>query len=63
VSPQFLEQIVIDETTGAPYVQDTYRHVFGEVRQLAASGSDKLGLAPCPSLAARRDQDLSDTSV
>jgi len=57
------ETIVVDETTGLPYVEDTYRHVFGEVRALAIAGSEELGLAPCPSIAGKRDQDFRDTAV
>jgi hypothetical protein len=57
------ETVVVDETTGLPYVQDTYRHVFGAVRALAEQGSNEFALAPCPSLAGKRDQDLRDTSV
>lgn len=49
------ETVVVDETTGMPYVQDTFRHVFGEVRAAA--------IAAMPSLAGKRDQDLRDTSV
>lgn len=30
--------VVVDESTGASYVQDTYRHVFGEVRLVAVHG-------------------------
>jgi len=49
------ETIVVDETTGDTYKQDTYRHVFGEVRAHAAKDM--------PSLAGKRDQDLRDTGV
>jgi hypothetical protein len=57
------DTIIVDETTGETYNQDTYRHVFGEVRELAIAGSAELGLPPCPSLAGKRDQDLRDTAV
>jgi len=49
------ETIVVDETTGEAYRQDTYRHVFAAVRAHA--------LVACPSLAGKRDQDLRDTAV
>jgi len=49
------DTVIVDETTGLEYVQDTYRHVFGEVRARAARS--------CPSLATKRDQDLRDTAV
>lgn len=49
------DTVIVDETTGLEYVQDTYRHVFGEVRARAA--------AAMPSLAGKRDQDLRDTAV
>lgn len=65
--------IVLDEATGRPYDQSTYRHVFAAVRALAFRGSDELGLAPCPSLRFvdersgeadfKTDQDLRDTCV
>lgn len=47
--------IVVDETTGRPYVADTFRHVFDKVRLAAVPA--------CPSIAGRRDQDLRDTAV
>lgn len=66
-------EIVIDETTGRPYVADTYRHVFADVRAFAIAGSAQHGLAPCPTLAFtdersggidyKHDQDLRDTCV
>jgi hypothetical protein len=65
--------VILDETTGRPYDQSTYRHVFAAVRELAYKGSDALGLAPCPSLqflddrtealTFKTDQDLRDTCV
>jgi hypothetical protein len=57
------ETVIVDETTGNTYNQDTYRHSFAEVRALAIKGSNEYGLAPCPSLAGKRDQDLRDTAV
>lgn len=57
------ETVVVDETTGQPYVQSTFRHVFDDVRALAIKGSNEFALPPCPSLAGKRDQDLRDTSV
>lgn len=57
------DTIVVDETTGREYVQGTYRHVFGEVRALAAKGSNEHALPPCPSLAHKRDQDLRDSGI
>jgi hypothetical protein len=57
------DTIIVDETTGEPYNQGTYRHVFAEVRALAAKGSNELGLPPCPSLADKLDLDLRDTAV
>jgi hypothetical protein len=49
------EEIILDETTGEPYVQDTYRHAFAEIRAIAAQRA--------PELAGKRDQDLRDTAV
>jgi len=43
--------------------QRSYRTAFGDVRALAAQGSKEYGLAPWPSLARKRDQDLRDTAV
>jgi hypothetical protein len=66
------ETVIVDEVTGAPYAQSTYRHVFGKVRALAIKGSNEFALAPCPSLTYvgedgkqmfKRDQDLRDTAV
>lgn len=57
------ETIVLDETTGLPYNEHTFRHVFGDVRELAIKGSNEYALAPCPSLAGKRDADLRDTAV
>jgi len=63
--------IVVDETTGRPYNEHTYRHLFAEVRALAIKGHGEV--APCPSLAFinertgaldfKHDQDLRDTCV
>jgi hypothetical protein len=65
--------IVLDETTGRPYDQTTYRHVFAEVRDFAWRGSNEFALPPCPSLrfldkrtgklSFKTDQDLRDTCV
>jgi hypothetical protein len=67
------ETVVVDETTGRPYNEHTYRHLFAEVRALAIQGSNEHALAPCPSLAFvnertgapdfKHDQDLRDTRV
>lgn len=65
--------IVVDEHTGRPYNEHTYRHLFAEIREVAFKGSNELGLAPCPSLEFvdertgapdfKHDQDLRDTCV
>lgn len=65
------ETIVVDETTGRPYNEHTYRHLFAEIRDLAIKGHGDV--APCPSLAFinertgapdfKHDQDLRDTCV
>ncbi|MFT4115459.1 hypothetical protein [Bradyrhizobium sp.] len=67
------DEIVIDETTGRPYNEHTYRHVFAEVRDLAIRGSQVPRVTACPSLAfinettgqpdKKHDQDLRDTCV
>lgn len=67
------ETIVVDENTGKPYNEHTYRHLFAEIRTLAIKGDDARGLAPCPTLAFtnertnapdfKHDQDLRDTCV
>jgi hypothetical protein len=67
------EEIVIDEATGRPYNEHTYRHLFAEIRDVAFRGSNELGLSPCPSLQIinpnsdaidfKHDQDLRDTCV
>lgn len=57
------QTIVVDEATGREYDGTTYRHVFADVRALAIKGSNEYGLAPCPSLEGKRDQDLRDTCV
>jgi hypothetical protein len=49
------DTVVVDEATGLPYVQSSYRHEFSRVRAAAA--------AAMPSLAGKRDQDLRDTAV
>jgi hypothetical protein len=71
--------IIVDEHTGRAWSADTYRHVFAEIRAAAAAGildeeatakaraeghPEKIWrIAPCPSLAEKRDQDLRDTAV
>jgi integrase len=63
--------IIVDEATGRPYNEHTYRHVFADVRALAIKGSNEYGLPPCASLTwieagapkMKRDQDLRDTAV
>jgi hypothetical protein len=68
--------IIVDEHTGRAWNADTYRHVFAEIRAAAAAGildeeatakarhPEKIWrIAPCPSLAEKRDQDLRDTAV
>lgn len=67
------ETIVVDENTGRPYNEHTYRHLFAEVRALAIKGSDVPRVAACPTLAFinertgapdfKHDQDLRDTCV
>jgi hypothetical protein len=67
------ETVVVDEASGKPYNEHTYRHLFAEIRGLAIKGSNELGLAPCPTLAFinertgapdfKHDQDLRDTCV
>lgn len=67
------ETIVVDEITGRPYNEHTYRHLFSEVRALAVTGSTEHGLPPCPTLLftnevtgqpdQKHDQDLRDTCV
>jgi hypothetical protein len=68
---QMPETVVVDETTGRPYNEHTYRHLFAEIRKLAIRGHGDV--APCPSLAfidertgladVKHDQDLRDTCV
>lgn len=67
------EEFVIDEVTGQPYYEHTYRHVFAEVRDLAIRGGDVSRVEACPSLAfvnettgesdKKHDRDLRDTCV
>lgn len=64
-------EIVVDETTGRPYNEHTYRHVFAEIRDNAVKGYGDV--AACPSLSFinertgaldyKHDQDLRDTCV
>ncbi len=55
--------IVVDETTARAFNEHTFRHVFADVRPLAVKRSNEYALAPCPTLAGKRDQDLRDTAV
>ncbi|UZE47950.1 hypothetical protein ONR75_24240 [Rhodopseudomonas sp. P2A-2r] len=65
------DTIVVDENTGKPYNEHTYRHLFAEIRDLAIKGHGDV--APCPTLAFtnensgapdfKHDQDLRDTCV
>jgi integrase len=48
-------QVIVNERSGAPFKADYYRHVFAQVRDIAAFFM--------PSLADFRDQDLRDTAV
>ncbi|MDB5621072.1 hypothetical protein [Tardiphaga sp.] len=67
------ETIVVDENTGRPYNEHTYRHLFAEIRTLAIAGDAARGLEPCPTLGFinertkapdfKHDQDLRDTCV
>ncbi|MDN3278821.1 hypothetical protein QWJ07_31480 [Frankia sp. RB7] len=67
------DEIIIDEVTGRPYNEHTYRHIFAEVRELAIRGSDVPRVIACPTLAfindntgqpdKKHDQDLRDTCV
>jgi hypothetical protein len=56
-------QIVVDETTGRRYNRFTYTHVFAKVRALAIKGSKEHGLAPCPSLAGKKDKHMRHTCI
>lgn len=65
------ETIVVDERTGRPYNEHTYRHLFAEIRELAIKGHGDV--AACTSLSFvnqrtgaidyKHDQDLRDTCV
>jgi len=57
------EAIVVDERTGDAYGGDAFRRLFADVRALAITGDEERALAPCPSLADFRFQDLRDTAV
>jgi hypothetical protein len=48
------ETIVVDESTGRPYNEHTYRHLFAEIRALAIKGHGDV--PPCPSLAFTNDE-------
>lgn len=65
-------EFIINESNGQPYDESTYRHWVSTARELAISGDEARGLAPCPSLAfinargepdQKHDQDLRDTCV
>ena len=49
--------LILSEETGRRYKLDNFRHWFGRVRQLAATGDDERGLPSCLSLAPQ----LADT--
>jgi hypothetical protein len=40
--------LIVSETTGRPYRPDHFRHLFAEIRDVAARGDEELGLPPCP---------------
>jgi integrase len=54
--------ILVDEKMREPFKGDHYRHLFEKVRTAAVAGIDDK-IAPMPSLADARDQDLRDTAV
>lgn len=61
-------EIVVDERARAPFRREHYAHTFAAVRAAAVAGvtdpeSGAVLVAPCPSLADARDQDLRDTAV
>ena len=43
---------LICDTTGRPWGADYFRHVFAQVRAVAAAGAPDVGREPCPSLIA-----------
>jgi hypothetical protein len=56
------QEVIVDEKTGRPFTSDWYRPMFRALRAAAVAGIDGV-LAPMPSLADFRDQDLRDTAV
>lgn len=54
--------VVIDETAGRPFKREWFSKCFASVRAAAVAGIEGK-LAPTPSLADFRDQDLRDTAV
>lgn len=56
------QEVIVDEKTGRPFSSDWYRPMFRALRAAAVAGIEGV-LAPMPSLADFRDQDLRDTAV
>lgn len=54
--------VIVDETSGLPFTNETYRKLFAKVRATAVEGIPGR-LPSTPSLADFTDQDLRDTSV
>lgn len=54
-------ELIVDGRTGRGFVRSTFRHRFAALRARVAAGDPALGLAPCPSIAGKRYQDLRDT--
>lgn len=55
--------LFVDEKTRRPFKGDWYRTLYGAVRAAAVAGDPDRGIAPCPSVADLRDQDLRDTCL
>ena len=55
--------IVISETTGQPYKEDNFRHVFARIRAAAIDGNDETGRPPCKELDGLWFLDLRRTAV
>lgn len=55
--------VILDESCWQPFKADHYRHLYAEVRALAATGDPERGLAQCPSVADFQERDLRDTAV
>lgn len=55
--------LIVNEETGQPWHKDTFRHNFNEIRDLAVTGSNVLGLPPCPELKGMRFAWLRHTAV